>query len=508
MKRFISILLVVLFMLAACTPAVPQAEGVDASETTEAVMTATTESPATLAPTEDAPIATTEETPSGVPVNANGIAFTLPFALGNGAANSIMPADIGEDRGGFAATPAYMLFTLEGYPYNEADYFTPMLKIYRASEYVAIINGGQMAYDNAFNMITNTEAEWSKPNMPQLPVNAALTVGAGFEHVGFQGGSGVRMLSTYSQGLSTVTNRDLIYQYVGLTTDFQYVVEAIFPVNAPFLPDDYESALPEGGVAFPEDPAAFETYIAQIDALVQDAVNNNTISPSIVQLDALIQSLTIDATQFLLPVTDISTILLTEVVNENDPAVFLGSPAWIDTFDNVTTKWQYSDDHARYEVSEGYLNISAMKDANWHTWYVTTPKVQNAYLEMTVEFQNCAGNDRLGMAFRGPETSQFYFMGITCDGQWGFYQMGKDAQIYELLGYRTAPEFDTGFGARNRVGVWMQDSQYIFYINGIQVGEATDSAYTASGMVGFVVAYGQWDGFTVKVDQLAYWDLP
>ncbi len=206
--------------------------------------------------------------------------------------------------------------------------------------------------------------------------------------------------------------------------------------------------------------------------------------------------------------TETATPTATETANASDPVTQLGAPAWIDDFNTAGSKWIYKDDQSNFDIKQGYLHITSMTTANWHSWYVTSPKVQNAYLEMTAEYQTCAGNDRLGLAFRSPDGTQFYYMGVTCEGQWGFFRMTKDVTILEIKPYQPATAFKTGVGQVNRIGVWMKGSTFSFYINGIKVGEATDSTLGESGYIGFMIAHSKTNGFTVKVDQLAYWSLP
>jgi hypothetical protein len=46
------------------------------------------------------------------------------------------------------------------------------------------------------------------------------------------------------------------------------------------------------------------------------------------------------------------------------------------------------------------------------------------------------------------------------------------------------------------------------YINGLEVGTTTDTILSDAGYTGFLVAFANTPGFTVRVDELNYWNLP
>ncbi len=195
--------------------------------------------------------------------------------------------------------------------------------------------------------------------------------------------------------------------------------------------------------------------------------------------------------------------------NQDDPAQQLGAAAWTQNFDGSTSAWDFSYEQATFQTANGYLNMTAKTNANWHSWYVSSPKLKNAYLEATIELSNCSGLDRFGLAFRASsDGQQFYFMGITCDGQWGFYRMTPDVNIIEIKAYQPAAPLNDGANNPHRVGVWMEGSNFTFYIDGEKVGTASDNILSNEGYTGFMIAYANVSGFTVKVDSLKYWNIP
>ena len=204
-----------------------------------------------------------------------------------------------------------------------------------------------------------------------------------------------------------------------------------------------------------------------------------------------------------------STVTPTPTLADTDPAQQLGSPAWTQDFSGSTSAWDFNYPQATFETSNGSLNLITKANANWHSWYVSSPKLQNAYVEATIKMSNCSGNDRFGLAVRASsDGQQFYYMGVTCGGQWGFFRMAPDVEIYEIKGYQTAEPLSNGTNQPHRIGIWMEGSSFTFFIDGKQVGTASDSTLTGEGYTGFLIAFASAPGFTTQVDALRYWNIP
>lgn len=208
-------------------------------------------------------------------------------------------------------------------------------------------------------------------------------------------------------------------------------------------------------------------------------------------------------------VTLTSTVTPTATLEQSDPAQQLGSPVWTQDFNGSTSAWDFDYPQATFQTANGYLNLITKANANWHSWYVSSPKLKNAYVEATIQMTNCSGSDRFGLAVRASsDGQQFYYMGITCGGQWGFFRMAPDVEIYEIKAYQDAEPLNTGTNQPHRVGIWMDGSSFTFYIDGKQVGTASDTTLTNEGYTGFLIAFSNTAGFTTKVDVLKYWNIP
>jgi hypothetical protein len=207
--------------------------------------------------------------------------------------------------------------------------------------------------------------------------------------------------------------------------------------------------------------------------------------------------------------TETPTVTPTSTFALEDPAQLLGSPAWTYDFSGDTSPWDFESTQALYRTANGYLNMTARANANWHNWWISSPQLKNAYVEATLQMSACAGADRFGLAVRGSaDGQQFYFMGITCDGRWGLFRMAENVDINTIIGYREADPLTAGLEEPHRVGIWMKDNNFTLFINGVEVGQATDTTLTNPGFTGFLIAFANTPGFTVRVDQLRYWNVP
>jgi len=206
--------------------------------------------------------------------------------------------------------------------------------------------------------------------------------------------------------------------------------------------------------------------------------------------------------------TSTATPTPTPEPDQDDPAQQLGSPAWTFDFSGNSSPWDFESTQATFTTTNGFLNMTANANANWHSWYVSSPKLKNAYVETTIEFSDCSGFDRFGLAVRASsDGQQFYFLGLTCDGQLGFFRMAPDVDISQIKAYENQPALGDLTDAPHRVGIWMEDSTFTFYIDGEAVGTASDSTLTNEGYTGYLIAFSNTPGFTIQVDDLRYWNI-
>ncbi len=187
-----------------------------------------------------------------------------------------------------------------------------------------------------------------------------------------------------------------------------------------------------------------------------------------------------------------------------DPVAQLGEPDFLEDFANAGG-WPYEDDWFLITVSGGQLHAYSKGTPYWSSWYTTYPEVKDAYFETTITRPNCSGQDRFGLVFRWDESQEFYYMGVTCDGTWGFSFYTRNNQIINILDYQTSDAFNPANEA-NRIGVLAKGDQFEFFINGIKVGSATDDRLDDPGTFGFISMSTGTVNLKTSVDKLEYWE--
>ena len=187
-----------------------------------------------------------------------------------------------------------------------------------------------------------------------------------------------------------------------------------------------------------------------------------------------------------------------------DPVAQLGEPDFLEDF-SAAGEWPYEDDWFLITVSGGQLHAYSKGTPYWSSWYTTYPEVQDAYFETTITRPNCNGEDRFGLVIRWDESQEFYYMGVTCDGTWGFSFYTKDNQIINILDYETSDAFKPA-SEPNRIGIMAKGNQFDFYINGVKVGSATDDRLPDAGTFGFLSMSAGTVNLKTSVDVLEYWE--
>jgi hypothetical protein len=138
-------------------------------------------------------------------------------------------------------------------------------------------------------------------DIPAVPMfRAAKVFGSQITRINTQNGAGVRMLTSYSQDFSPITNDELIYQFQGFTNDGKYYILVSLPVHASFLLADEkpETVLPADGIPFPDLTKSSEADVYAYDQAVADKMNEmdpDSFQPALKQLDTLIQSIIVSS---------------------------------------------------------------------------------------------------------------------------------------------------------------------------------------------------------------------
>lgn len=221
------------------------------------------------------------------------------------------------------------------------------------------------------------------------------------------------------------------------------------------------------------------------------------------------------ATKTLIPsLTQVPSLTLTNTATPTpipgDPAANLGKPTWNDTFQKASV-WglqsPYDDGHTRVSIENGRLLIKSYDSNNWRGWRMMNTKIQNFYLETTIQTQACADGDLYGLLFRSPDNAKAYWLNITCDGHYSL-DAGDINKLDSVIPSKTTSLLKAGSNQTNRLGVMAQGDKISLYANGQLIESVTNTAIGGPGAFGYFIAAKKTAGFTIAVTEVQYWELP
>ncbi|HEX5943446.1 MAG TPA: hypothetical protein VFY66_14280 [Anaerolineales bacterium] len=244
---------------------------------TESISTQATESPAATQT-------------GGTPISAEGVSFVIPSGVASGANAEKMTAVESNSGAPWDIAPTHLRFTLTEYTL-QSKFHEPRLFVYPVEEYTQSNSNAAEQIDRLKKILAGgTPLQETLPSVPFF--NAAAQIAASIKVMPFQNGSGVRSLTQYAQYAAPINNHELFYHFQGLSSDGKYYVLAILPISAPILPEDEkpDATIPEGGVPIPTDIGPNDVYYFSVTEKL-NSVSPDAFTPSLDELDALIQSI-------------------------------------------------------------------------------------------------------------------------------------------------------------------------------------------------------------------------
>ena len=166
--------------------------------------------------------------------------------------------------------------------------------------------------------------------------------------------------------------------------------------------------------------------------------------------------------------------------------------------------WDFESDYLYSKVNNGQLEFISKGTPWWSSWYTTNPEFKNGYFETTFSMPNCQGQDRFGLVIRWGGSSNFYYMGVTCGGYWGFTQYTAANETIDLLPYQKSEVLKPA-NETNQIGILAKDNSFEFYINRQKVGSASDNAIADGGNFGFLSMSSGTQNFKTLIERLDYW---
>lgn len=164
-----------------------------------------------------------------------------------------------------------------------------------------------------------------------------------------------------------------------------------------------------------------------------------------------------------------------------------------DSLSTPSSRWPSS---ARSYFNQGGYEING-------AWLVFAPSGPLSNGSVSVRLRQVGGvnNQFYGIAVRARNNQSYYVFGLSETQQWTFSLVSYGSHR-ALVAPTTDTHINRGPNASNTITVYMRGSHFIFYANGVQIGQADDSTY-ASGQVGIVNIVSHLDviynDFTVSV---------
>lgn len=195
-----------------------------------------------------------------------------------------------------------------------------------------------------------------------------------------------------------------------------------------------------------------------------------------------------------------------------DPTTKLGGADWSDSMDDGDNWPTGADKFTDITFADGMMRLTGLTTTDG--WRMTYPELDNFYLEVTFQVNDCKGSDRYGVITRVPvlnSPDRGYLFGFTCDGKFSLRRwnasIGAKGEMINLIAWKTSAAINTGSSQTNRLGLMAVGDRLILYANGQNIGEVKDSTF-AKGYFGIFVGARETEDFTIRVDQVRVWKNP
>jgi hypothetical protein len=194
----------------------------------------------------------------------------------------------------------------------------------------------------------------------------------------------------------------------------------------------------------------------------------------------------------------------------DDPKTVLGNPDWSDSLSSGQN-WGLDSgdvtyDDTTFSQADGKLTAENNVTGNGMIWKLTYFEFENAYLEATFETENCSASDQYGLLIRAADYTEgpFYYLYVTCNGAYGLGKYGSNT-FSTLSSFDASDAINSGSNQTNSLGIWIENDIIRLYANNQFLTEITDSSISGAGHFGLISNAVQTPGFTIHMDEIAYW---
>jgi hypothetical protein len=193
-------------------------------------------------------------------------------------------------------------------------------------------------------------------------------------------------------------------------------------------------------------------------------------------------------------------------LEEGDPALELGAPDGVDTFDSAINFAPMESKCFQSEITGGQFVMAAEVRR-----VLSAGRLLGAnpgfYIETTAVMPDvCTPEDNFGLLFRSPDSTSGYLYGLSCVGQYSLKKV-TGGSVTELTPLTTSKYILKGSGEINRLGVAAYDGSYYLFANGKYLATVYDYTYVQAGDLGYYVNAATAQPFVSRYNDLKVWTL-
>jgi hypothetical protein len=170
----------------------------------------------------------------------------------------------------------------------------------------------------------------------------------------------------------------------------------------------------------------------------------------------------------------------------------LPKPTFFDSLHSNTHGWPTFKGHC--EFANGGMQISDAVCA------LPFFDAENGALSVDAKLTAGDRNNPFGLVWRATNNNLYEF-DITANGDWGFYKSVGGAYTALDTDTITSYAIHQGFAVVNTLMVIFRGSKFEYFVNGVKLGESTDTSLT-SGVIGMAVN----NGGTTVFNNFAYFE--
>ena len=209
---------------------------------------------------------------------------------------------------------------------------------------------------------------------------------------------------------------------------------------------------------------------------------------------------------------------LTPSSGSYDPESLFGQPYYVDPLNDNSLRYWVGRDGKLPDTE--FIHISILneqilvtgKKILFDTWWFSWPVLNDIYLEMLVQTDNCQEKDAYGAIVRGSssgaENTNGYIIAFSCDGSYLLRRLdGTTPYTYtDLIPWTRNEHIRAGPEQTNRLGILAQGDQLTVFANGFELQTVIDNTY-ASGRYGVFVNAGFSNLFRYRIKEFRVWRI-